>query len=122
MDIVNHSVAGFLLVYIPTNNIPIGVVSGLLATIPDLWNPESIIKSDNWDWKNKIHNFKHWLSFVPPITLHVALDKLCHGEGKRWYASDKWYEYLMPWKWRERMWMETISWVINIILLKWQFA
>lgn len=99
--------------YALTNNIPISIISGLTATIPDLYGE---FKNDNYEFYNKVHNFKHWLCFIPPITLHIALDKLGHGEGKRWYVG-KWYEYFNPFKWREAMYLESLTWLINIIAI-----
>lgn len=106
MDIFNHGVQGFLLGYVPTRSITLGVICGVSALIPDL----TILKSDNGRLYDKIHYEWHWLAFIPPITLHVLLDRLGHGEGKRW------------WVWKERLWLELLTWVINlytiIIILK----
>lgn len=118
MDIINHGTQGFILGYVCTNNIPVAVVSSLTAVIPDLYGE---LKNDNYVWYNRVHNFKHWLSYIPPITLHIALDKLGHGEGKRWYCG-KWFEYFMPWKWKEAMYLESLTWLINITILLWLFV
>lgn len=115
MDTANHSLQGFIMGYALTSNIPISIATGIIAAVPDLYG-EWKAKDGDWTWYDNIHNFKHWLSYVPPITLHVALDKLGHGAGKRWYAG-KWYEYFMLWKYRESMWLEITTWIINIILL-----
>ena len=98
MDILNHTVGGFLLGYYPTQSLTVGIASGLIASVPD------IIPLITCDYKlyDKIHQFKHWMSWIPPITLHVFLDKFGHGEGKRW------------WVWKERMWLELGTWVINL--------
>jgi len=116
MDTLNHSVQGFILGYVVTGNIPISVVSGVISTIPDLYGEYRAYKDGHYLWYNKVHTFKHWLSFIPPITLHIALDKLGHDEGERWYAG-KFWEYFLPCKWRERMWLESITWLINILLI-----
>lgn len=115
MDIIGHSAMGFHLGYYTTGSIDVGIAFGLLSAIPDLWNPESIIKSDNWDWKNKIHDGKHWLKWIPPIALHIAIDKLGHGTNNEWYKA-KWYEYFMPSRYKGGMWTETLGWIINLIL------
>ncbi len=115
MDIIGHSAMGFHLGYYTTGNIDVGIAFGLLSAIPDLWNPESIIKSDNWDWKNKIHDGKHWLKWIPPIALHIAIDKLGHGTNNEWYKA-KWYEYFIPSSYKAGMWTETLGWIINITL------
>lgn len=96
--------------YMPTNNIYLGAASALLAGVPDI----AILKNDGGKLYNDIHNFRHWLSFLPPITLHILLDKFTHGNGKRWYAG-KWYEYF--YKWRERMWVEVITWAVNLAII-----
>lgn len=117
MDSLNHSVQGFLLGYIPTDNIYIGIASGLAAAVPDLCGEfMAMVQKDEYAFYKAVHNFKHWLSFIPPITLHVALDKLGHDEDKRWYAG-KWYEYLNPFSYKESMWLESITWLINILLI-----
>lgn len=115
MDTLNHATQGFLMGYLVTHNIPISVATGIIATVPDLIG-EWKARDGDWTWYNDVHNFKHWLSFIPPITLHVALDKLGHGEGKRWYA-EKWYNYFNPFKYKEAMWLETITWIINLIAI-----
>lgn len=116
MDILSHGVMGFNLGYYTTGSVEVGVAFGLLSTIPDLWNPESIIKSDSWDFKEKIEGGKHWLKWLPPIALHIAIDKLGHGEGNEWYKA-KWWEYFIPSRYKAGMWTETLGWIINIVLL-----
>ena len=120
MDTLNHSVQGFILGYAVTGNIPIGIASGVISTVPDLYGEWKARKGD-WTWYEDIHDFKNLLCLFPPITLHVALDKLGHGEGKRWYIG-KWYEYFNPFKWKESMYLESITWLINIIILLWLFV
>ena len=117
MDLVNHGVFGFIMGYSVTNCIPVGIISGLTAIYPDIYGEyKARVENDNWEWYIKVHDGKHWLSYIPPVLVHIALDKLCHGEGKRWYAG-KWYEYFMPTRYRERMWIETATWILNIVLL-----
>lgn len=112
MDIINHGVQGFVVGYAATRNLPVSVVLGIFGLLPDLI---SAIKPDLYDslHKGKINKYLKW---IPTYGLHTWLDSFCHEDGKRWYAG-KWYEYFMPWRYKERMWMETASWVIIILLL-----
>lgn len=104
MDIICHSTQGFLLYFIPFHHteygLPLSILSGLIATIPDIVP----IINDDWNFYDRVHHFRHWLSYVPPITLHVAQDLYLHGNN-RW------------WIWRERMWYEILSWIVILILI-----
>lgn len=124
MDIIAHTVFGFItgystkIIFPQTNkySFTIGIACALLSTIPDIVG-EIKAKKDNYKWYDKIHHFKHWLSFIPPITLHILMDIFVHGKNKRWYAYNHWTDFFFPSKYKERMWIETLTWIINLICI-----
>lgn len=124
MDTVNHAVSGFLMGYIPfsqdqTIAIIIGMVCAIIAASPDLIGEYyANIKKDKYQWYNSAHSGKinAIMKWFPPWGLHTFLDKHGHGAGERWYAGI-WYEYFMPWRWKERMWLEVLVAFINLILI-----
>jgi len=113
MDSFNHFTQGFLIGYIPTSNVVVGVMSGIVGTLPDLVGDEFYVEFHDVKLGKKLW----WLL---PFSLHIYLDSLCHGEGKRWYAG-KFWEYLVG-PYRERMYFETGFWALNIILLILKFT
>lgn len=137
MDTFNHFTTSFAETVIPLTalnvpqviTIPCGIVAGLLGASPDIigefYALDIDIDTKYFKWKkvgdnyvmyNKIHNGEHWLCYIPFVKQHIYFDKFCHGDGNRWYAG-KFYEYFMPTRYREKMWMESLFWGINIILL-----
>jgi len=124
MDSLNHFTTSFVETVIPLTalnvpqviTIPCGVIAGLFGASPDIIGEfYAHVLKDNYVMYNKIHNGEHWLSYIPFVFQHIYFDKFCHGE-KRWYAG-VWYEYFIPTRYREKMWMESMFWGINIILL-----
>ena len=88
MDVVNHMAQGYLIGYTFTGSVETGIVSGIIMGIPDIGGKiQEKYLNDKGEFYNKVHNFEHWLSYVPLITIHILEDKLCHAPGKRWYAG-----------------------------------
>lgn len=129
MDTINHCTTGFLTTAIPCTLlglpmpwiIGIGIAGAIIGGLPDILGElYAHIKKDNYIMYNRLHSgdiskiFKSMLIY--PYIIHISLDKVCHGAGERWYAG-VWYEYLMPWKWREMMWLEMFMWLINLFLI-----
>lgn len=135
MDTLNHATQGFISHYLlgspvsPEFALIFGIVGGVIASCPDLigeikardihfnkwgikWNQDG----DNYVWYNRAHNgdINKYMKWIPAWGLHTWPDSKCHGENKRWY-SGKWYEYF--YKWKEMMWLEVVTWIINIIFL-----
>lgn len=107
MDSIQHSFAGYLMAFVFFSNIYLILICILLGAIPDLMGwLEKVVYHDPkaWSWYAKIH-YEWWpLWFIPPIGLHVFLDRLTHGPGKRW------------WVWKERLWLEILAWLILIVI------
>jgi hypothetical protein len=133
VDLNNHFQSGFLMTYLPLSQIDntLAIISaitlGLYGTLPDaVPDTEYFIRNrkfGGWtEWGAKFYNKAHsygywWLNIVPTSLFHIFMDSFCHGEGKRWYAVDNNWHYFLPTKWfRERIWMESISWVIWLTL------
>lgn len=124
MDTVNHATTGFLTTAIPTSfisieySIVLGIIGALLMALPDIIGElYAYFKNDNYEMYNKIHKNQIWLlKWIPHIRLHTYLDSFSHGEGRRWYAGI-WYEYFMPNRYREMMWLESFMWIVNIFLI-----
>lgn len=123
MDVGNHAVQGFFIGYIPFSwntkiGITIGILCAIISTIPDLYGEYMArIKKDGYVWYDSAHRgeINKKMKWVIPWSLHTFLDSLGHDEGERWYVG-KWYEYFMVWKWKEGMWMESLSWLLNATL------
>lgn len=108
MDILSHITQGFLIGYVPTGSIAVGVVTGVMAGVPDIGGEiMARLGKDGYKWydsthKGRINKFMRWF---PPWGLHTWLDSFSHGAGKRW------------WVWKERLWLELLIWIINIYLI-----
>lgn len=136
MDLINHGAQGFLSHYYISNlfvNTEVSVLLGatglILGIIPDVIGEyKARVKKDNYEWYSKIHNglIWKWYKFTIPGFLHYWEDKFTHTPGYRWYAGidyditgedAKFWEYLCPWRWRERMWVQSFSWAIILTLI-----
>lgn len=132
MDTLAHSIDGGLLILIPTwllgiifkisipleILIPLIIVFAIMGGFIDLYGEyRARFKNDNYVWYNRAHNgdLVKILKWIPPMGLHIWLDKFGHGAGERWYAGI-WYEYFMPWRWREKMWVESLQWFLIILI------
>ena len=98
-----------------------GIICFLIAISPDLIGEYyAHIKKDNYNWYNSSHSGKinniMKKYFVVPWIWHTYLDSYLHYTNNRWYAGI-WYEYFMPWKWKEKMWVEILFWLINILFI-----
>ena len=131
MDSLNHATAGFLMGYIPTQNIYIGGVCAVIGMLPDIVADLHSLGKDKWTefskwWYESAHSYKLWyLNILPPALLHIFLDSFCHGKNKTWYFTNisNW-NYFNPFKWfikGHRIWMETITWLI-LLALTWLYV
>lgn len=115
MDWINHGVQGFISHYFlvwwlnPILGLISGIIGFFLGIAPDVvsyFKPELYTKIHNGEiWK--------WYKYTPAGYLHLSLDKISHGEDKRWYAGRLIEYFIGPYK--EMMWLESITWGINII-------
>jgi hypothetical protein len=118
MDTLNHAAQGFIVHYLigslfgPTMAIIFGIIGALFGAAPDLLD---VIKQGLYEstHRGKLNRICKW---VPAWGLHTWLDSLCHDIGERWYCG-VWYDYFLPWKWKEMMWLEVATWAIVITLL-----
>ena len=131
MDTLNHFTGAFLQLYVPLKilgipdiaALPISGANAIAGTLPDIVADLDSLGKDKWTefskkWYEDSHAFrKWWLNLIPGSMLHITLDTFGHGYGKRWYANESNWHYFLPWKWREAMWLESVTWLINIILL-----
>jgi hypothetical protein len=137
MDTLNHSWTGYCITAIPLTLLSVpqpiavacGIIGGVLSAVPDLvgeWKALNININtrwfkwkkvgDNYAWYDKCHRGEFvYLRYILYIWLHVKLDSWCHGIWKRWYAG-KWWEYFVPSRYKERMWMQTTMWLINVVM------
>ena len=93
------------------------ILAFLLASVPDV----AIFYDKDGKLYDRFHNgdLAMWIKvffFIYPLFIHIRLDEYCHKEGQKWYCGI-WYEYFMPSRYRERMWMETTMWAINLALI-----
>ena len=119
MDVISHTTQGYLIGYLTTGEPIIGAVSGLIGALPDIIGEYyGRIRGDYYRMYDRLHSgdINETMQYLPPWGLHTILDRITHGEGKRWYCG-KWWEYFCPWRWKERMWIETAGWVINILII-----
>lgn len=123
MDSVNHGVQGFLLGYIPFYWNPkigfaVGIIFGLVALVPDLYGEYMAhIKKDGYKWYESAHRGKInvIMKWFPSWGLHTWLDSISHTVNERWYVGI-WWEYFLISRWREVMWLESLTWLLNITL------
>jgi len=128
VDSLNHATTGFLLGYIiflrnKKVAITVGILFSLISLVPDIGGEYMAhVNNDNYEWYNSAHNgnINSYMQYIPPWFLHTTLDKYSHGLNNRWYAGI-WWEYLIPWKWKEMMWLEMTMWLVNIILIIYLF-
>ena len=89
------------------------VIVGLgvfFGTLPDLIGAYgNYIDHDHWTLYRNAHfgDIKGVLQYVPMYWLHLYLDTLMHGPGRRW------------WKYDERLWLEVTLWAVNIAVIVW---
>lgn len=125
MDTLNHATQGFISHYLlgspvsPEFALIFGIVGGVIASCPDLIGEiKAHLSKDNYKWYNRAHSgdINKIMKWIPAWGLHTWEDDLTHSKGERWYAG-KWYDYFLIWRWKEMMWLEVITWMINIIFL-----
>ncbi|MGA9121399.1 MAG: hypothetical protein WB699_18675 [Bacteroidota bacterium] len=83
---------------------------GFFGALPDLigaWG--NYVEHDHWALYRSAHfgAIREILQYVPMYWLHLYVDSLMHGEGRRW------------WKGNERLWLEIAFWFLNFALIWW---
>lgn len=123
MDTLAHGTMSGILHALPASffsteaKIALFIFGFLCGILPDLISEYKARKGDNYDFYVKVHKFKiWWINILPGALLHIWFDQFAHGEGKRWY-SGIWYDYFLPWKYKEMMWLETATWLFNLLFL-----
>ena len=63
-------------------------VGGLIGALPDIAGATGYHATMDWPNYTLAHRFGTTSSFLPPITLHLAVDGLFHGRpGENWWPS-----------------------------------
>ena len=117
-DTVCHATQGGLLLLAPfiawirsRRWISVIVFTGaLFGALPDIIGGYGlVIENDHWKLYNSAHSgqIEEVLRYVPMYRLHLFVDSLTHGPGKRW------------WEWNEMLWMEFALWGVNIAVIAW---
>jgi hypothetical protein len=82
-----------------------GVVGGILGMYPDLAGLYgNAVLHDNWKTYTQAHSGKQLIAFLPPVSLHILLDRGFHEQTTDGWTKD-------AWKW------EVVVLVVNIILI-----
>jgi len=87
--------------------VSLGFVLGMLPDVIGAYG--NIIENDNWKLYRRAHHgdIEQVLRYVPMYSLHLYLDSEMHGEGRRW------------WRYDERLWLEIVLWVVNVMVIVW---
>ena len=87
--------------------VALGLIFGMLPDLIGAYG--NIIEHDQWTLYRSAHfgAIKQVLQYVPMYSLHLYMDSLMHGPGHRW------------WRWDERLWLEVLLWIINMVIIAW---
>lgn len=88
----------------------LGFVGAFLGALPDIIGGYgNWVEHDHYRLYVSAHRgaIEQILLYVPMYSLHLFVDTLTHGSGRRW------------WLWNEGLWLETLLWIINILLFYW---
>lgn len=108
MDAINHMTQGFLISYIPTGSIPIGITGAIVAAVPDIGGEIAAhIFKDGYKFYDSAHfgKINRYARILPPWFLHTIQDKYLHKVGSRW------------WVLKEAGWYEILTWIINLLTI-----
>ena len=86
MTTPQHITNTFLLTYTLTHSIMISVISGVIASLPDVIGWIARLRKPG-DWS--IYNWAHhtwWLMWIPPYGLHCLIDRFWHKPDGGWYS------------------------------------
>ncbi len=117
-DTLSHTAQGGLLLVAPflsrirkqTWLWMLGLAGGVFGALPDLIGAYgNIIRHDHWSLYMSAHSGRiaGILRYIPMYGLHLFLDSLGHGPGRRW------------WLLQERFWLEATLWLANLLVLVW---
>jgi hypothetical protein len=88
----------------------LGLVGGLFGALPDLIGGYgNLVDHDHYRLYVSAHrgSIEQVLQYVPMYGLHLVIDTLTHGPGRRW------------WVWNEGLWLELLLWLVNILIFWW---
>ena len=144
MDVVNHAAQSFIISYLATRSWILTAIGVLIGIVPDVAGQiKQWISKDNYRLYDTLHQNYIELAILIVLAviatllfpssiltlfgmygliylLHTLEDTYTHGVGKRWYAG-KWYEYFMPWRYRERMWTVPVAWLVVLLFIYFLF-
>ena len=86
------------------------ILGVFFGALPDLIGAYgNLVEHDHWALYRRSHfgDIEETLQYVPMYWLHLQLDRLMHGPSHRWWKVD------------ERLWLEFILWVINVVVIVW---
>lgn len=117
-DTICHGVQGGLLVAVLIQKwmrrkaaLWILVIAGVLfGTLPDIIGAYgNLIEHDHWALYRRAHfgDIKDLLQYIPMYWMHLQFDGIMHGPGHRWWKVD------------ERLWLEIVLWLINLLVIAW---
>lgn len=107
MDIIAHTISGFLLGFLVGGPLWFNLILAFFGALPDIIGYiEKIIKKNNqaWTWYEWAHECNIFC-LIPSYCLHLILDMYTHGEGKRWWIK------------KERLWLEIFYWIFLLFLV-----
>ena len=107
MTFVQHGVMSGLIAHYCGCPWEVSVGVGIIGTLPDVLAMPETIKGNYSNLYQKYHSWSgNWLAYLPPATLHIAIDKFWHKPTGGWY----WWGYVA----------EPVIWIAEIFIL-WKF-
>ncbi len=117
-DTISHATQGGLLLLAPfihrirkrTWLWLLAFTGAFFGALPDLLGAYgNFVLHDHWSLYASAHHgpIREILQYVPMYWLHLEVDSVMHGEHHRW------------WKMDERLWLEFVFWVINLMVITW---
>ncbi len=86
------------------------LLGAVFGALPDIISAYGVlILRNGWTLYVNAHEgpIAHVLQYIPMYGLHLFVDSITHGVGKRWWVAS------------ERLWLEILFWVINAFLIAW---
>jgi hypothetical protein len=86
------------------------LTGAFFGALPDLFGAfGNLVHHDRWKLYTAAHSgrWEEIFRYVPMYWLHLFIDSITHGPGKRW------------WVWHERLWIEAALWGVNFAVIAW---